>query len=196
MGDDIKDNYDVTVLPGSTQPSSKSLKRQEIINAWQSGFLGMPQDPKVIQKVLKMTEFGDSQEIWKTRALTEAQIKKTIDKIEQGSFDINPGKDLQEFDDHITFFQELNDYRMSDKFQELEPQKQDLFMYAMNWHLNAEVARQNPGLPQQQQLAEHMVKALHSMPPGQPPMAQPGQAQPGYPPAQGPLPPPGMAQGA
>jgi hypothetical protein len=65
---------------------------------------------------------------------------------------------------------------MSDKFQELDPQKQDSFMYVMNWHLNAEVARQNPGLPQQQQLAEHMVKALHSMPPpGQPPMAQPAK---------------------
>jgi hypothetical protein len=164
--------------------------------------LGNPQDPKVIQKVLKMTEFGDNQEIWKTRALTESQIKKTIDKIENGSFNINPGKDLQEFDDHVTFFQELNDYRMSDKFQDLDPDKQDLFMYVMNWHLNAEVVRQNPGLPQQQQLAEHMVKALHSMPPpgqGQPPappMAQPAEAQPGYPPAQGPLPQPGMAQGA
>jgi hypothetical protein len=76
MGSDIKDNYDVTVLPGSTQPSSKSLKRQEIINAWQSGLLGMPQDPKVIQKVLKMTEFGDSQEIWKTTALTELRLKR------------------------------------------------------------------------------------------------------------------------
>lgn len=183
IGADLKDNCDVFVLPGSTSPSSKTLKRQEIINAYQLGVLGPMGDPKTLQKLAKMLEFGDTFEIWKTLALTGSRIKKTIEKIELGTFDIRPGKDLQEFDDHIAFFREMNDYRMGDKFSELDPDKQGMFMYVMEWHLQAQTTMMNPGLASQQQLAEHMVGALHNLPPPGQPGAPGGPGQP-MPPAQ------------
>lgn len=168
IGADLKDNYDVCVLPGSTVPSSKSLKRQEIINAYQLGIIGPIGSPQTLKKLAKMLEFGDSFEIWKTQALTDSQIKKTIAKIEDGTFDMRPGKDLQEFDDHLEFFREMNDYRMSDKFSELDDHKQQLFMYVMEWHLQAQTAMMNPGLASQQQLAQHIVAANNaSQPPPQ-----------------------------
>lgn len=160
VGADLKDNYDVIVIPGSTIPGSKVLRRQEIINAFQMGLFGSPQDPKVTQKVMKMLEFGDTPEIWKTQALDDAQVKKTIDFIKEGKM-----PPLEELDNHMLFIQELNDFRKSDDFDQMDEEKQTLLKYVIEWHVQAQVRIQNPGLPQQQQLAEHMMTALHQMPP-------------------------------
>jgi hypothetical protein len=188
VGADIKDNHDVIVLPGSTIPGSKTLRRQEIINAYQLGILGPVGDPKTLQKLAKMIEFGDQFEIWKPLALDSAQIKKSLDAIEQGTFDMQ--KDLHELDNHIMYIQEMNDYRKTDKYTELGDKKQALFDYVLEWHIQAQVRILNPGLPMQQQLAEHMVKSLHDLPQAQ----QPAVDQMGNPQAQPPSAPPSLQQ--
>lgn len=152
-GEDLLDNYDVIVIPGSTVPSSKILKRQDILNAYQMGILGNPMDDKLKMKVLKMLEYGDVAEMWKTQALTEVRIKKEIESIEKGQ-----KPDLNEFDNHDLFLLGLNDYRMSDKFDNLDDAKKGMFIWVMNWHLQAKVNIANPQIPQQQMLAEAMAK--------------------------------------
>lgn len=198
VGADLEENFDVIVLPGSTIPSSKVLKRQEILNAYNLGILGQQGDPKVMQKLAKMLEFGDTFEIWKTQAIDEACVKRDIAAIEDGSFQDTMLK-RQEYFNHVRYIQDMNEYKKTDKYEGLDPHKQQVFDYVLEWHISAEVRNQNPGLPQQQQLAEHMVKALHSMPPPAPPpvgvdaqgnpLATPPPQQP--PPQQ--MPPPGGA---
>jgi hypothetical protein len=159
LGADLQNNFDVVVLPGSTLPSSKVLKRQDIINAFQMGLLGDPGDPKLRSKVLKMLEFGDSDEMWREQALDTQQVKKLIASIADGSVDLkNPG---HEWDNHAFFIQEMNLYRKSDKFEEMSPRQKAEFNYIAEWHLNALVALTNPQIPIQQQMAEQMANTMH-----------------------------------
>lgn len=168
-GSDLNENYDVIVLPGSSSPSSKVLKRQDIMNAFEAGLLGDPADPKLRAKVLKMQEFGDVSEMWKDQALDEQQVKKTIAAIEEGSFDV--GKPGHEWDNHQMFIQEMNNYRKTDKFENLDEEQKGTFNYVAEWHVQALVGLQNPQIGQQQMMAQHMVNTMHSMHggPGAPP---------------------------
>ncbi len=159
-GSDLGDNYDVIVMPGSTVPSSKVLKRQDIMNAYQSGLLGDPADPKLRAKVLKICEFGDTSEMWKDQALDEQCVKKAIDQIEKGQA---PQPIGHEWDNHEMFIREMNQYRKTDKFDNFSDEQKSIFTYVSEWHVQALVALQNPMIPQQQMMAEHVVNTMHSM---------------------------------
>ena len=139
VGGDLHDNYDVKVIPGSTMPSSKFLRNQEIINAFNLGLVGNPVDPKVRMKVFKDIEFGNVQDLWKEQALDDAQVAKFIRDIENGQM-----PPLNIFDNHEAHLMEMNNYRKSDKFQMLDDYKKGLFMYVMEWHIQAQVDLQNP----------------------------------------------------
>lgn len=160
MGADLKDNYDVIVIAGSTVPSSKVLKRQDIMNAYQSGLLGDPADPKLRAKVLKMSEFGDVSEMWKEQALDEQQIKKAISSIEDGQM---PNPIGHEWDNHEMFIKEMNDYRKTDKYDDLSDQQKGMFTMVSEWHVQALVQLTQPQIPQQQMMAQHMVNTMQQM---------------------------------
>lgn len=162
VGKDIKDNFDVIVIEGSTIPQSKVLRRQDIFNAYQSGILGDPHDPKLRAKIAKVSEFGDVAELWKTQALNEARVKQVISAIEAGDLARLQGL-LSEFDNQSLHLVEMNDYRLSDKFQELDPDRQGLFMWVMEWRLQALVNITNPQIPQQQIMAQTMVNNMEKM---------------------------------
>lgn len=130
-GEDLKSNFDCVVVRGSTLPGSKVLKRQEIINLHQSGYLGDPQDPKVRENVLGMLEYGDVAEAWKDQSLDMAQIQKHIKMIEEG---VNPP--VSEFDNHPLFIKELNRYRKSDKFDALTDPSKQILLVTMERHLS------------------------------------------------------------
>ncbi len=174
VGADLRNNFDVIVIPGSSAPSSKVLKRQDILNSYQMGILGNPMDDKLKAKVLKMLEFGDVAEMWKTQALDGAQVKKNIEMIEQGK-----QPEISQFDNHQTHLMEMNDYRKGDKFQQLDLEKQKLFMFVMNQHINSLVDLANPNIANQKMMAEMaikqnpqatnmMVNNIHQMHPGSP----------------------------
>ncbi len=129
-GTDIKENFDVRVIRGSTLPGSKVLKRQEIINLHQQGYFGNPQDPTTIQNVMSMLEFGDEYQGWKRHSLRMAQIQRGLEMIEQGQ-----QPPVSEFDDHALWMQELDDYRISEKFLKLPPENQTLVLTLINEHL-------------------------------------------------------------
>lgn len=156
VGEDLKGNYDCIVIPGSTVPTSKVLKRHDILNAFNMGLLGDPMDPKVRQKVNKMLEYGDIAEAWKKQSLTEARAKQVIDAIESGTREEVEAL-LSEFDNHSMHLDIMDDYRLSDKYQALPPDRKDLFDFVMDWRLQALVNITNPELQQQQVLAQTMI---------------------------------------
>ena len=161
VGQDLKDNFDVRVIPGSTNPDSKVLRNQEIMNRFQMGLFGNPQDPKVIARVLKMTEFGDANEIWKKQALDEAQVKRAIKAIEEND-QVALRQNMNEFDNHLLHLELMNEYRLEDKFRSLSDEQKGLFFYVMEWRLNATINQLNPGLQQTQNMAEHAVKQMEA----------------------------------
>ena len=121
---------DIKVRRGSTMPSSKVLKRQEILNAFQQGLLGDPQDPETRAKVLSWLEFGDVNGIWLDQSLDTAQIKRGIELIEKG--EIPPAN---EFDNHKLWISELNRYRKGEKYEGLPDDLQKLVTTVMETHL-------------------------------------------------------------
>lgn len=129
-GDDLKSKHDVMVKRGSLAPTSKAMKRNDIMNAFQSGLLGAMADPNVLLKVLKSLEYGDLSEFWQDIALDMGQIKKHISMIEQG---VVP--EVHEADNHVLAYQEMNKYRKSDKFDALNPANQAIFLQVMEEHL-------------------------------------------------------------
>lgn len=162
-GADLNNNYDCIVMPGSTSPTSKVLKRQDIQNAWQSGMLGDPMDPKLRAKVLKMMEYGDVAEMWKEQALDEMQVKRTLEAIENDEM-----PPMHEWDNHPFFIQEMNTYRKTDKYENLSDQQKEMFNYVAEWHVQALISLTQPQIPQQQMMAQHMVNTMEKMhgPPG------------------------------
>lgn len=129
-GDELRDNFDVHVVKGSTTPGSKTLERQNIVTLHQQGYLGKPDDPRVLENVLSMLEFGDEFEPWKKHSLIMASIQKGISLIEERSL----APEVSEFDNHPMWIQELDDYRLSDRFQRLSDEQKKLVYTCMEEH--------------------------------------------------------------
>ncbi len=165
QGADLKNNNDVFVIRGSTLPRSKTLRRQDITNAWQSGLLGDPADPALRQKVLEEIEFGDIQGIWKGQSLVQKQIAADLLKIENGEPPL-----VSEFDDHPEHVRKKNEYRLGDKFQKLIPQNQELLIQNMEAHIQAQMRRMDPNIDINHEMAENMKNQGMQMgqPQGQP----------------------------
>ncbi len=143
-GDQLRGNTDVKVIRGSTLPGSKTLKRQEILNAYNQGLLGDPNDPKVKEKVLGSLEFGDVAEIWQDYGLDMAQIKKGIEQLEQG-VEIMPS----EFDNQALWLVELNRVRKSDKFDSFPIPVRANFLKQMEMRLQMILHISNADVPPQ-----------------------------------------------
>lgn len=145
VGADLKGSHDVIVIKGSTIPGSKVLRRQEILNAWQSGLLGDPADPKIREKVLGMLEYGDVGEVWEDYALDEDQIQQDLDAIENGETPI-----VEELDNHQLNILKKNRYRKSDKFKKLPLEAQTILRDNIEGHVQAQMRLMNPGLAAQE----------------------------------------------
>lgn len=132
-GDAIGPDNDVVVVPGSTQPGSKVLKRQEIINAYQMGLLGDPSDPRVREKLTEMLEYGDISEMFIDQALDEQAAKREKEAIKAGQPYI-----VHETDNHPYIMVELVRFRKSDEFIELKavnPMIESLWDQVFNQHI-------------------------------------------------------------
>ncbi len=171
QGADLKNNNDVFVVKGSTLPRSKTLRRQDILNAWQGGLLGDPSDPALRQKVLEEMEFGDIQGVWKNQSLVAKQIASDLLMIENGE-----APQVSEFDDHTMHVQKKNEYRLGDKFKKLAPQLQLLLVANMEEHIQAQMRRVAPNIDIDHEMAENM-KAQGQQMSVQPPTEQPLPAQ-------------------
>lgn len=135
---DLRGNYDVMVVRGSTLPNSKTLKRQDITNAMGLGLLGNPADPAVAQKILGMLEFGDIGDMWQDFGIDQDQIKRGIAKIEKGE-----GVIVEETDNHAMWVAHLVRVKKSDKWENFPPEIQETFNAAIEAHLQAEMRLKN-----------------------------------------------------
>ena len=129
-GKDLRGADDCTVIRGSTIPGSKVLRRQELINLHQQGYFGDPMDPQVREKVFGMLEYGEIGEAWKEYSMKKAQISDHLKMIED---EVKPP--VHEADDHKMFYQEFNNYRISEKFEKLSEVSQALLLEMMELHL-------------------------------------------------------------
>lgn len=150
VGSDIT-STDVMVIRGSTLPGSKTLRRQELMNAFTQGLLGDPSDPKVRSKVFDQLEFAFLGELWEDDALSEAQCKREIETIESGQpFPIH------ELDQHDRAIVSLNRIRISDKFPLYPPDIQQLFQDQIEQHIQALMRRANPQMAAQEKVDQEM----------------------------------------
>lgn len=127
----LRGNTDVRVRRGSTQPNSKTLKRQDIVNTMSLGLLGNPEDPNVANKILPLLEFGESADIWLDYGIDMAQIKRGMDAMEKGEF-----VEVDDKDNNYLWCQELNRFRKGDKIKTLPPEIQELFRANLADRLN------------------------------------------------------------
>jgi hypothetical protein len=142
-GNQLRDNLDVTVIRGSTIPNNKVVKRQEIMNLYGQGLLGNPQDPQVIDKLLGLLEYGDLGDVWTKHHLDCRQIAESIDLIEQG---IVPPFN-EKLDNHALHIVKKNEFRLSEKFQQMPPEFQQLLLDDIDRHIDAGAALANPVPP-------------------------------------------------
>ncbi len=161
-GADLRDNHDVYVIRGSSVPNSKVMQRQEILNAYNMGLLGDPQDPKLREKVLGMLEYGDVGEMWQDFSIDMNQINRDLDKIKKSEM-----PDVHELDNHPLHIQEKNRYRKSDKFNSLPPQAQAILEGNIEEHLQWVMKLNNPGLDQHVEMSELMAEKASTTPPDQ-----------------------------
>jgi hypothetical protein len=70
-GADLKDNTDVFVKKESTLPDSRTIRNKRVMDRYQAGLYGMPQDPKVQRKVLKMLDDAIVEDIYGETHLDE-----------------------------------------------------------------------------------------------------------------------------
>lgn len=144
-GSDLRENYDVCVVRGSTQPGSKALKRQDIMNLYGQGLLGDPHDPKVREQVLAQMEFGDIGEAWQKQAIDEAQINYQIDQIKRGEI-----PEFNESDNHALHAQKKNELRITDSFSNiLSPYSKQILAMDLERQINFLQRMASPGMNQE-----------------------------------------------
>lgn len=139
-GDMLSKKPDVRVVRGSTIPQSRSLRRQEIINAWQSGLLGNPADPVLRQTVWAAIENGDTPEIWKDVRIDKAQINGVIDQI---LMDQTPS--FNKLDNHALHIFLLNEFR-KEREKDLTPEQLSMVEFLIDQHTKAATEFADPGL--------------------------------------------------
>lgn len=158
-GEMIRNNFDVTVIRGSTIPNVKTVARNDIMNAFQSGLLGDPADPVVREMVLGMMEFGDIGGVWEEYRSDMTQIQKTISQIEQGQIPL-----VNRLDNHKMHVLVKNRYRKSDKFDRLSPEAQDIMIHDIDAHITSGAVLMNPAIaqPMEDPLPEMAVDGLNA----------------------------------
>lgn len=139
-GDDLPKQPDVQVIRGSTIPTSKSLRRQEILNAYGQGLLGNPGDPVVRQQTWGMLEFGDLPDAWKDWRLDMSQINDVIQQIQHDEVPT-----FNALDNHSLHIVQLNRFR-KEKDAELNQDQKNMVEFLIDLHAQAMVGMANPQL--------------------------------------------------
>ena len=130
QGSDLRGNFDVIVVKGSTIPGSRAVKRTDIMSLYQNGLLGDPNDPQVRERVLGYLEFGDLAGAWEKYIADEAQINKDIELFKRGL----PAP-VHELDNHDMHIYKKNLYRISEAFDALPPAGQQQLLDNIEEHV-------------------------------------------------------------
>jgi len=145
-GDDLSSEPDVRVVRGSTIPTSRALRRQDILNAYSQGLMGNVQDPSVKEMVLGELEYGNNSDIWKDYRLDMGQISEVIELIKAGDT-----PEFNKLDNHALHIIQLNRFRKSDSYQDLSDEQKSMVEFLIDQHSKAAAGFVNPQLAQQVQ---------------------------------------------
>jgi hypothetical protein len=143
-GEMLSPKPEVQVVRGSTIPTNRQQRRQDISNAWQNGFLGNPQDPAVLQNVLGLMEYGDIAGVWEDYNLDTKVVDREIEAVEQSEF---PAL-FNDNDNHILAIQKLNRFRKR-RSETLSNEQISIIDTLIDMHAEAQAKRQNPQLANQ-----------------------------------------------
>jgi hypothetical protein len=158
-GKDLPQRPDVKVVRGSTVPTSSALRKQDVMNAYQNGLLGNPQDPMVQERVLEMMEFGNNEGLWEDSALDANQARREILMIEKGE-----QPPIDKFDNHAFILRKLNNYRKSDKFMDLPPEAQQMLLAVRDERARILSELSNPQIEQMQANVDDGMSAVEGEP--------------------------------
>lgn len=142
-GKSLVGNFDVTVRRGSTIPNNTFLKRQEIMNLYGQGMYGDPVDPLVKEEVANDLEFGDRPSVFADIRLQRAFVKRHMDMVIKDG--IMPSVD--EMDPHPMFIKQINNYRMTEDFDALPLDRQQMLLNLREAHIQAATMMAAPQLP-------------------------------------------------
>lgn len=142
-GESLRQNYDVTVVRGSTIPNVKVIKRQEIMNLYSQGLLGNPQDPQVQEKVLGMLEYGNEGDAFQDFRTDMSQIQRTLRQIEMEEVPL-----VNKLDNHAMHILVKNRYRKSEKYELLSDISKTILEKDLDQHAEAGAFLANPKLAQ------------------------------------------------
>lgn len=173
----------VRVMANSMLPKHPSYRREQIMQMYQVGILGDPQDPQTAIKARKMMEFGDMGPVYGDEDKDRFYAREENHMMANGK-----AQDVKPWEDHITHIDECLSYMKSIDFRLLPEEHQQNFERHLAWHYHAESQNQQ-GKPWWQM---YVQAGDQGMPPG-------GPAQGGAPTAPGPSPegggPPGLMGG-
>lgn len=144
-GEMMSKRPDVRIIRGSTIPQSRSLRRQEILNAWSAGLLGNPADPVLRETTWAAMENGDTPDIWKGVRVDKAQISSVIDDILAGE---TPS--FNKLDNHPLHIYLLNEFR-KERGRDLTTEQLAMIEFLIDLHAQAATEFADPGLSAKQE---------------------------------------------
>ena len=162
----------VKIIANSMLPKHPSYRREQVMQMYQVGMLGEPQDPQTRMRARRLMEFGDRDvDAQDTKDRAYAREENHVLAAENWT-------EPQPWEDHITHIDEHLDYMKGVDYRLLSPETQTEFERHLAWHYYYE-SQQQQGVPWWQSY----VGGDEGMPPGAPPgeempMEQTPQGQP------------------
>lgn len=125
VGADLRGNTTVVVEPGSMQPRSKALAREDVLDAMSIGALN-PQDPNHARIVFKSLEMGELSDSFHDQEQNERRAEIENDLIARPQLDELTGRpipppDVRVYDDHQIHIQKHVEWLQSDEGDGADP---------------------------------------------------------------------------
>ena len=125
-GADLKNNTDVHVKTQSSLPDSRVAMEAQIMNRFEKGYYGNPEDPRVRRHVQRLLDDAQTTEdIYEDMRLDETNANMENDVLSSGKVE---GLQVNVYDNHSIHQEEHYRYRKSRKHQDLKFKKPQAFM--------------------------------------------------------------------
>ena len=158
----------VRVVGNSMLPKHPSYRREQVMQMFQVGLLGPPQEPETQMKARKLMEFGDLNQIYGDQNRDRYYAREENQILSNGKW-----SDPKPWEDHVTHIDEHMNFMKSIDFRLLPEESQLAFEKHVAWHYHAE-SQQQQGGPWWAPYSEAGME-------GFPPVPQPEAAPPGMP---------------
>jgi len=113
---DIPEDVEVHVEPNSTLPKSKARIKEELYSLWDRQILT---DPRLL---LRLTEYGNMNEVFADLELDTAQALRENEKMAKGE-----EARVEDYQNHAVHIAEHNRYRKTVAYEKLPDQVKELF---------------------------------------------------------------------